>query len=150
MYSAFPPNIRQHPALSMKAKGGRVDKAKLDAILDYNINKTGVDGSNQLLYYPFQRKTMKWWKKTFSPLLIMAVVNVYIIFKMKTKKPVRIAPFITALGIKLSEKGGHIINDPPRPNPSADTAFSGKNSSYCKQSQENYREEGEERKYVVL
>ncbi|KAJ8878981.1 hypothetical protein PR048_019587 [Dryococelus australis] len=35
---------------SVKAKGGRVDKSKPDAILDYQ----------QLSYYPFRRNIMKW------------------------------------------------------------------------------------------
>lgn len=34
--------------------------------ISYNSNETGVDRADQMLaYYPFQRKTLKWWKKLF-------------------------------------------------------------------------------------
>jgi hypothetical protein len=49
---------------------GAHQKMKPSAVLDYNKYKTGVDRSNQMLsYYSFERKTIKWWKKTFlSPI----------------------------------------------------------------------------------
>ncbi|XP_049942652.1 piggyBac transposable element-derived protein 4-like [Schistocerca serialis cubense] len=47
-----------------------------NAVLDYNINKTGVDRSDQLVaYYHFKKKSMKWWKKLFFHLFIQGIVN---------------------------------------------------------------------------
>ncbi|XP_063220583.1 piggyBac transposable element-derived protein 4-like [Bacillus rossius redtenbacheri] len=46
--------------VTVRSRGGLVAKTKPDVVLDYNINKTGVDHVDQLLsYYPFQRKSMK-------------------------------------------------------------------------------------------
>jgi hypothetical protein len=49
---------------------GAHHKMKPSAVLDYNKHKTGVDRSDQMLsYYSFERKTIKWWEKTFlSPI----------------------------------------------------------------------------------
>ncbi|XP_047002868.1 piggyBac transposable element-derived protein 4-like [Schistocerca americana] len=47
--------------VTVRAKGGHIKKFKPDAVLDYNINKTGVDRSDQLVaYYPYKKKSMKW------------------------------------------------------------------------------------------
>jgi len=52
--------------VTVKARGGAIQKFKPVAIIDYNKNKTGVDHGDQLItYYPFKRKTLKWWKKMF-------------------------------------------------------------------------------------
>ena len=40
-------------------------KIKPVAVLDYNKYKTGVDRSDQMSYYSFERKTIKWGKKLF-------------------------------------------------------------------------------------
>jgi len=43
--------------VSVRSKTGPILKFKPNAIIDYNINKTGVDHGDQMVsYYPFQRK----------------------------------------------------------------------------------------------
>ncbi|KAE9529179.1 hypothetical protein AGLY_011975 [Aphis glycines] len=50
--------------VTVRSKIGPIEKFKPLAIVDYNLNKTGVDHGDQMVsYYPFQRKTLKWWKK---------------------------------------------------------------------------------------
>ena len=50
----------------------------------YNQNMNGVDVADQLdVYYSFQRKTLKWWRKVFFWLLEVAVVNSYLVYKKK-------------------------------------------------------------------
>jgi hypothetical protein len=56
-------------------------------VLDYNRYKTGVDRSDQELpYYSFSRKTIKWWKKLFFHLFDLAVVNAHILHRKSNKK----------------------------------------------------------------
>lgn len=46
--------------------------------VSYNSSKTGVDKQDQMAsYYPFSRKTIKWWKKLFFWLFQIGVVNAY-------------------------------------------------------------------------
>lgn len=46
-----------HKYYDCEIKSDSVQEIKLDLILDYNLNKIGVDQNNQLYsYYPFQRK----------------------------------------------------------------------------------------------
>ena len=48
----------------------------------YNHNMNGVDIADQhSVYYAFQRKTRKWWRKVFFWLVETTVVNSYIIYK---------------------------------------------------------------------
>ena len=94
--------------VTVRAKGGRMKKMKPDAILDYNVNKTGVDRNDQLVaYYPF-KKTMKWWKKLFFHLFIRGVVNSYILFK-KTRNnssSISLQKFMVAVGENLALMAG--------------------------------------------
>jgi hypothetical protein len=53
-------------SVEVQCKDGVKTKSKPDAILDYNLNKTGVDRDDQMVsYYPMKRKQLKWWKKLF-------------------------------------------------------------------------------------
>jgi len=56
---------------------GRVEiKNKPLAVIDYVINMSGVDHSDQLVSYsPMHRKSLKWWKKPFFHLLTLAMVQ---------------------------------------------------------------------------
>jgi hypothetical protein len=57
---------------------GAHHKIKPSAVLDYNMYKTGVDRSDQMLScYSIQRKTMKWWKIHFFHLFDLVVVNTH-------------------------------------------------------------------------
>ncbi|KAJ8883939.1 hypothetical protein PR048_015795 [Dryococelus australis] len=47
--------------VDMKSKNGNLKKTNPNVILDYNIHKTGVDRSDQMIIcYPFNRKPPKW------------------------------------------------------------------------------------------
>jgi hypothetical protein len=63
--------------------------------MSYNKYKIGVDKSYQLLsYYLFQRKSVKWWKKLFFHLFDLAVVNVHILHRMRSKQKFRLYKFL--------------------------------------------------------
>ena len=52
--------------VEVQCKNAVKTKSKPDAILDYNLNKTGVDRADQIIsYYLMKRKKLKWWKKLF-------------------------------------------------------------------------------------
>ena len=54
----------------------------------YNQNMNGIDVSDQLgMYYSFQHKTVKWWRKVFSWLLEITVINSFIIYRQTTATP---------------------------------------------------------------
>jgi hypothetical protein len=62
--------------------------------MDYNKYKIGADKPDQLLaYYSFQRKSVKWWKKLFFHLFGLALVNAYILHRMKCKENFRLYNF---------------------------------------------------------
>ncbi|KAL4152744.1 hypothetical protein QTP88_000577 [Uroleucon formosanum] len=72
--------------VTVRSKVGPLEKFKPQVIIDYNKYKTGVDHGDQMIaYYPFNRKTMKWWKKMFFHLFMVSTVNSFILHK-KTKK----------------------------------------------------------------
>ncbi|XP_049958151.1 piggyBac transposable element-derived protein 4-like [Schistocerca serialis cubense] len=72
---------------SVHTKEGIKVKSNPDAILDYNIYKTGVDRSDQMIsYYAFRRKQMKWWKKLFFHMLITAATNAFVLYR-ETRTP---------------------------------------------------------------
>lgn len=104
---------------------GVVYKSKPDLIIDYNKNKTGVDGNDQFIsYYPFKRKQFKWWKKyIFFHLFMMSMTNAFILYRatrpQNFRKYCHMGKFIVAIGkaleIKeeLSFKSNHL--PPQRP-----------------------------------
>jgi hypothetical protein len=73
--------------VTVRSKIGPIEKFKPLAIVDYNLNKTGVDHGDQMVsYYPFQRKTLKWWKKMFFHLFMITVVNSFVLKKKNSSK----------------------------------------------------------------
>lgn len=53
----------------------------------YNDNMLGVDKMDQLAsYYPFLRKSVKWWRKVFFWLLEVSVVNSYILYGTRLRQ----------------------------------------------------------------
>lgn len=105
--------------VTVRSKGGNVDKTKPDIILDYNMNKTGVDHADQLhSYYPFHRKSMKWWKKLFFHIFTMSVVNAFILYKEKSYKNVTLANFVRSLGNRFAMLGASVAADHPSPSTS--------------------------------
>lgn len=54
---------------------------KPEMIIEYNKFMNGVDKCDQYLSsYPFNRRTMKWWKKVFVRLVDLAVINAMVIY----------------------------------------------------------------------
>lgn len=61
------------------------EKEKPLPIVQYNAHMKGVDRGDQLLsYYPFERKTLRWYKKIFIHALSMIVVNSQLLYNMHT------------------------------------------------------------------
>ncbi|XP_033731218.1 piggyBac transposable element-derived protein 4-like, partial [Pecten maximus] len=67
---------------------GKVDRntgapiKKPNCILDYNKMMGAVDRCDQMISYPaFKHRTLKWWKKVFFHLLMLAVLNAYLLYK---------------------------------------------------------------------
>ena len=63
------------------------------AILDYDKYMGAVDRCDQMISYPaFKRRTLKWWKKVFFHLLMLATLNAYLLYsefcRKKNRKPV--------------------------------------------------------------
>jgi len=59
------------------------------AIKYYTKYMKGTDLSNQLIsYYEMNRKLYKFWKRIFFHLIDMAIINSYILFKLKTGKKI--------------------------------------------------------------
>ena len=55
---------------------------KPSAVHLYNNNMNGVDRADHIaVYYSFERKTRKWWRKVFFWLMESTLVNSYIIYK---------------------------------------------------------------------
>ena len=78
---------------------GRVDRRSGDqirrpaCIVEYDKYMGAVDRCDQMITYPaFKRRTLKWWKKVFFHLLMMATLNAYLLYKEHCakwqKKPV--------------------------------------------------------------
>ncbi|CAG2189525.1 CHD4 [Mytilus edulis] len=66
---------------------------KPEAIMDYNKYMGAVDRCDQMITYPaFKRRTLKWWKKVFFHLLMLATLNAYLLYvefcRKKNRKPV--------------------------------------------------------------
>ena len=62
-------------------------------IVDYDKHMGAVDRCDQIIAYPaFKRRTLKWWKKVFFHLLMIATLNAYLLYKENCakwrKKPV--------------------------------------------------------------
>ena len=54
----------------------------------YNKFMGGVDRADQMLSYtPFKMRTLKWWKRVWFHILNVAILNAYVIYKMRTGKP---------------------------------------------------------------
>ena len=64
---------------------GKPDRQEPRAVEECNQAMGGVDKADQMaVYYCFQRKTFKWWKKVFFWLLEVSTVNSYILYKETT------------------------------------------------------------------
>jgi hypothetical protein len=116
VYSLSTKHAATTSSVQVRSRGGPTDVIKPDMITDYNMNKVGVDRADQLYsYYPFQRKTIKWWKKLFFHMFTMATINGYVLFKERTNKNISLRNFIKSVATKLAEMGGGLSEPRPRP-----------------------------------
>jgi maltodextrin utilization protein YvdJ len=74
--------------------------------------KIGVDKSDQiLLYYSFQRKSVKWWKKLFSHLFDLALVNAHILHQKRCTKKFRLHKFIEKMSERVVPNRGREVTE---------------------------------------
>lgn len=103
------PIKRRHESRNEKKLTDTV-QFKAQCLLDYNKFKTGVDRSDQMAsYYPFNRKTLKRWKKLFFHVLMFEVINAHILFKITTKKDIRLEDFLKNLIQQMVDKIGTLL-----------------------------------------
>lgn len=77
-----------------------------DAIIAYNKYMGGVDLSDQISsLYEIDRKSQKWWRKTFYKLLLTAVSNAWIIYKEAHNRNVPFIAFLVNLAEGLISTG---------------------------------------------
>jgi hypothetical protein len=85
---------------------GDPPKQKPDCVIAYNQHMGGVDRCDQMVSYAaFERRTLKWWKKIIFHLVGLAVLNSYILYKLKTARPVLQRIFRRDLARQLIESG---------------------------------------------
>lgn len=95
--------------VKVKSRGGCIMKLKPDCILDHNVNKVGVDLSDQYVYqYTPTRKSMKWWKKMFFHFVARSMVNSYIIYNKSRpeNKSQGFAKYLTDCGEAMALEAG--------------------------------------------
>jgi hypothetical protein len=90
-------------------------KTKSSEVLDYNKYKIGVDESDQMLsYYSFSRKSVTWWKKSFSHLFDLALVNAHILHQKKCPKKFRLHKLIEKMTEGLVSDVGREVMEQSR------------------------------------
>jgi hypothetical protein len=92
-------------------------------VVDYNKNMNGVDRiDQQIQYYPFVRKTIKWHKKYSMYLLELALHNAFILFKCQNPNSKINNTYHFILSVCRSWTGaaepGRRAPPPPSPSPS--------------------------------
>lgn len=99
-------------AVKVRTKGGRKWKIKPEAVNDYNFHKTGVDHIDQLVsYYPFHRKTVKWWKKVFFHLFTMSIANAHILYKKIKCSNLSLSNFMIDVSQLLIQHAGKVLQE---------------------------------------
>nr|XP_012152967.1 PREDICTED: piggyBac transposable element-derived protein 3-like [Megachile rotundata] len=94
----------------------RPTKMKPLAIREYNIGKSGIDRSDQMVSYATNiRKTIKWYRKLAIYLLLgTTIVNAHIVYQRATQKKIHIRKFRELLVTEwLSSKD--TVPNPNRP-----------------------------------
>lgn len=88
---------------------GKVDEngvhiLKPDCVVSYNKYMGAVDRCDQMVAYgSFERRTLKWWKKVFFHIIGLAVVNSYLLYKMRTQNAVLPRIFRRELVMQIME-----------------------------------------------
>ena len=106
--------------MAVRTRWNAEETEKPVVVNSYNHSMNGVDRADQnSVYYPFIRKTRKWWRKLFFWLLEVTVVNSYILYHLHTAqlqtRPLTHLRYRQRLVDTLA--GRHIQSAPPRPRP---------------------------------
>lgn len=76
------------------------------AIVDYNKHMGGVDLTDQFtVQYDINRKSNKWWKRTFQRFSMTAVTNSWVLYKKQQNKKIPLIDFLIPLSEDLIEIG---------------------------------------------
>ena len=68
---------------SVRAQRNQEEVQKPIVVNEYNYSMNGVDRADQnSVYYPFIRKTRKWWRKLFFWVIEVALVNSFILYQI--------------------------------------------------------------------
>ena len=84
-----------HPA-SMTTCVDRLGRSKVKPLVvdKYNQSMGGVDKADQFgVYYSFDRRSVKWWRKLMFWLLEVSIVNTYILYRETVVSPMSHADF---------------------------------------------------------
>ena len=106
--------------VGVRAEGGRKLKDKPVCVENYNQKMGGVDLNDQMMnYHPFERKSIKWWKKLFFHIFSIALVNSHILLNeirtQKNEPKMRLKKFLQQLTLDLVDKVGVRLNSEPTP-----------------------------------
>lgn len=98
----------KNDTVEVQRRGEQNPITKPRCIVDYNQFMNGVDRSDQKLsYYPFKRKTLKWYKKLFYRLLYLTFINSHIRWSAKqdqrNKRQISLYNFLKQLSLELSQ-----------------------------------------------
>ena len=94
------------------------DIKRPDVVDKYNQFMKGVDQMDQnLSYYSFNRKTLKWWKRMATHLIHLAKVQAYLLYKQQAAKALTQAQFTIKLIDQLMTES--TVNR-PAPTPAGD------------------------------
>lgn len=88
-----------------KTKGGSIKTYNCPAaIVDYNKYMGGVT-DQYTVTYDINRKSNKWWKRTFQRFLMTAVTNSWILYQKQQNKKIPLIDFLIPLSEDLIEIG---------------------------------------------
>lgn len=116
--------IHDDSTLPVQRRGEAEPVQKPACVVNYNEYMGGVDHSDQLLsYYPFKRKTLKWYKKLFYRLFYLTITNAQILYAAKQSElgqpHMTLHQFLEAVAEDLAVDGGQDLDQPPAPNRAA-------------------------------
>lgn len=81
---------------------------KPDAILDYNVMRLVDESDTMIGKVDCIQKTVKWYKKLFFHLVDVSIQNIYLYYKIQTKKYIPMSVFVDDMIIQILEKYGTV------------------------------------------
>lgn len=90
------------------------ERWKPRSVVTYNKSKAGVDKRDQMAsYYPFQRKTLKWWKKVFFWLFQLGLVNAHKLYRLNNPSiDLSLANYMLIVARSLTSLEEHVTTPP--------------------------------------